>query len=726
MGELLRRLKTSLLCLIVLGGATLPATYAQLNRADYHLRANKIEAPLLIDGLTDEDAWQSAAVAADFVQITPMDTGMARAQSEVRACYDENFLYFAVVCHDTLPGKRPVQSLRRDFSFGSNDNFLFFIDTYNDQTNGFSFGTSAAGAQWDGLQANGGFVSLDWDCKWYSAVQNYPDRWVLEVAIPFKSIRYAEGVAEWGINFSRLDLKQNEKSSWAPVPRQFQSANLAFTGTLEFESPPPKTSAHFSLIPYVAGRVSKDFVQKTEADWGSDAGADAKITLSTSLNLDLTVNPDFSQVEVDQQVTNLSRFELFFPERRQFFLENSDLFASLGADGLRPFFSRRIGLDSPVRAGARLSGKVGDNWRIGLMDMQTGSRDEVPAANYAVAVLQRKLFSRSNLTAFLVNKETLLQQGDTSFTGNSFNRVAGLDLNLATPDNRWNGKVFAHRSFGPEQDSRDFAIAATANYETPKLSLSWDQSWVGADYRAEVGFIQRKGYQRITPAANYKFFPVSRLIANHGPTFSADLYFSEAFQRTDQEIELGYAVQFLNRSSASLEYEDGYVKLLAPFDPTNTGGDSLATGSEYTWQEISANYSSNARTLFTYSLGALYGGYFNGERLGLNATVNYRVQPYGSLALVATYNQISLPSPFNSVSLFLIGPKLDLTFTDRIFLTTFMQYNNQIDNVNVNVRFQWRYAPVSDLFIVFTDNYLPDRFQVKNRALVLKLSYWLN
>ena len=585
MGELLRTVKMLFFCLLALS-LTAGSALSQHNRAGYRIHARQIDATLSIDGHMDEAVWQQAEVAASFMQITPMDTCLARAQTEVRACYDATFLYFAVICHDTLPGKRPVESLRRDFAFGKNDNFIAFIDTYNDQTNGFAFGVSAAGAQWDGLQANGGFVSLDWDCKWYSAVQNYPDRWVLEMAIPFKSIRYNEGVGEWGINFSRLDLKQNEKSGWAPVPRQFQSANLAFTGTLAFDSPPPKTGAHFSLIPYVAGRVSKDFVQPTAADWGGNAGADAKITLSTSLNLDLTGNPDFSQVEVDRQVTNLSRFELFFPERRQFFLENSDLFAELGAEGLRPFFSRRIGLDSPVRAGARLSGKLGENWRIGLMDMQTGSQDKTPAANYAVAVLQRKLFSRSNLSAFLVNKEAMPQQGDTTFTGNAFNRVVGFDLNLATPDNRWNGKAFAHRSFGPQQDDRDYAVAGTVNYQTQQMALTWSQSWVGADYRAEVGFVQRKGYHRLSPAAAYKFFPASRRIANHGPTFSADLYFNEQFARTDREIEIGYAVQFLNLSAASIELEEGYVKLLAPFDPTNTDGDSLAAGREFTWKEL--------------------------------------------------------------------------------------------------------------------------------------------
>jgi hypothetical protein len=181
--------------------------------------------------------------------------------------------YIGIICYDTLPGKRPAESLRRDFSFGKNDNFIAFIDTYNDQTNGFAFGISAAGAQWEGIQANGGFVSLNWDTKWRSAVTNHPDRWVAEFEIPFRSIRYRDGATEWGINFSRLDLKSAEKSSWAPVPRQFQSANLAFTGTLHWNQPLPKKGIRYSLIPYVFGQVSKDIENQQETVWTPKVGA---------------------------------------------------------------------------------------------------------------------------------------------------------------------------------------------------------------------------------------------------------------------------------------------------------------------------------------------------------------------------------------------------------------------------------------------------------------------
>ena len=295
--------------------------------------------------------WREAT--GPFQRVLPTDTGYAMSQTNVRLTYDNANLYLGIICYDSLPGKRPVESLRRDWNFQNNDNFVVFIDTYNDYTNGFAFGVSAAGAQWDGIQADGGLVSLSWDIKWKSAVQNYPDRWEAELSIPFRSMRYRGGIMEWGINFSRNDLKSNEKSSWGPMPRQFQTANLAYTGTLVWDKPLPESGLRFSLIPYVSGKLSQDKEVNNNINPDGSAGFDAKIILSTSMNLDLTVYPDFSQVEVDQQQTNLDRFELFYPEKRQFFLENSDIFASLGTEDMRPFFSRRIGLDSPVLGGAR-------------------------------------------------------------------------------------------------------------------------------------------------------------------------------------------------------------------------------------------------------------------------------------------------------------------------------------------------------------------------------------
>ena len=715
-----------LLIVLFIWNTSTKAQQNLVNRDSYKLHISKTQSVIEIDGVLDDAVWKEAEKTGLFSRILPIDTGYASAQTEVMMCYDDVNVYLAVICHDTLPGKRPIESLRRDFSFGRNDNFIAFIDTYNDQTNGFAFGISSAGAQWDGIQANGGYVSLDWDCKWRSAVQNYPDRWVAEFSIPFRSIRYNEGDTEWGINFSRMDLKMNEKSSWGPVPRQFQSANLAFTGSLIWDEPLPEAGVRLSLIPYVSAKVVQDIEDENKTTFKPGVGGDAKITFSTSMNLDLTFNPDYSQVEVDRQVTNLDRFELFFPEKRQFFLENSDLFAGLGKEYIRPFFSRRIGLDSPVRVGGRLSGKIGENFRLGLMDLQTGTKDTIPASNYSVIAVQQKIFSRSNIGAFLVNKQVTNIPVDSSFNGNKYNRVAGVDFNLATADNRWTGKAFYHQAFYPNARNDAFAMAGMVSYNTQNLAISYDQAYVGSNYQAEVGFVPRKGYNQIIPTLGYKFFPSSERVANHGPGVEAVMFFKPDFSLTDRDIEINYGIVWLNRSSLSVEVENTYLLLQKPFDPTNTGGDSLAAGTDYNWNEVGFMFSSDTRKLFNYAISSRYGGYFNGTRFNVSGEINYRVQPYGSLSIVASYDKIDMPQPYNSAELILIGPRLDITFTDKIFFTTFVQYNNQIDNVNINLRFQWRFAPVSDLYIVYTSNSYPEDFYTKNRALVVKLSYWFN
>ncbi len=697
-----------------------------INREKYQIHIKEADSPITIDGILNEPAWKNAEVATNFRRVLPIDTGLATAQTAVKVTYSPTTLYIGIICYDPTPGKRPVESLRRDFSFMKNDNFIVFIDTFNDQTNGFAFGVSAAGAQWDGVQSNGGTVNLDWDIKWRSAVKSYDDRWVAEFAIPFRSIRYNGGEAQWGINFSRQDLKTGEKSSWAPMPRQFATATLAYTGSLVWDKPLPGSGPRFSLIPYVSGKT----VQNKEAGEGfknsASAGVDAKVILSTSMNLDLTVHPDYSQVEVDQQVTNLDRFELFFPEKRQFYLENSDLFAQLGTDNLRPFFSRRIGLTSPVQAGARLSGKIGNNWRIGVMDIQTGEKGYIPADNFSVAALQRKVFSHSNITAFMVNRDITTALTDSSAEKYSFNRVAGMEYNLASADDKWTGKAFYHRAFYPGATSKSSAMAANIKYSSQYLVATLNQSWVGSDYIAEVGYIRRTGYYELNPSVQYKFYPASSKLANHGPGAKFDMFIDPSGHLTDRITQLYYQFEWLNKSTLKIDGMDTFIKLLEPFDPTHTGGVPLAANEKFHWQEAGITYVSDIRRLFNFLIGTSYGGFYNGTRLVVNSELYYRVQPYGSLSIISSYNRLSMPSPYKSGDYILIGPRLDFTFTNKLFFTSFLQYNNQIDNVNVNLRFQWRFAPVSDLFIVYTQNSFPADHRIKNRGLVLKLSYWFN
>ncbi|HEY8398613.1 MAG TPA: DUF5916 domain-containing protein [Flavihumibacter sp.] len=698
----------------------------------YNLSIRKTDTPVKVDGLMDDAAWQDADVARDFFMVLPMDTSIANVKTEVRMCYDDNNLYLIAVCYHGAPGGYVVESLRRDFAFLKNDNFLFFFDPFEDKTSGFSFGANAAGAQWDGFIYEGGKMDLSWDHKWISKVVNYEDRWVFEAAVPFKSIRYKKGITSWGINFSRNDLRTFEKSSWAPVPRQFPTVSLAYTGNLNWDAPPPAAGANISLIPYVLGGVSRDYANKTPTDYRKEIGADAKISITSSLNLDLTVNPDFSQVEVDRQVTNLDRFELFFPERRQFFLENADIFGNFGYANIRPFFSRRIGLNVPIQYGARLSGKLNKDWRIGAMDMQTRSvaENDLPNQNFAVVALQRKIFTRSNIGLLFVNKQSLHYEPDNkpeTPEHRQYNRVAGIEYNLASGDNFWTGKAMVLRSFAPGAGSRAFTQAMNLNYVSRRWTVIWQHEYVGRDFVAEVGYVPRTGYVRVNPQLGRLFFPKKSIVLSHGPLLQTSYYMNERFRTTDYENSLTYKTTFRDQSVLTGYLSNTFIELLTPFDPTNTGMDSLAAGTRHHFNTGYIEYVSNPKNLLTYAANVRYGGYYNhGSRFQLTNEMGYRFQPHVGITLSSTYNDIYVPGSWGHQRFWLVGPRFDVTFTNNFYITAFIQYNEQARNMNLNTRLQWRYKPASDFFLVYTDNYLPEYMSVKNRALVAKFTYWFS
>ncbi|MEP0714366.1 MAG: DUF5916 domain-containing protein [Algoriphagus sp.] len=705
---------------------------AQKINDSYRLHMSKASSSIQIDGLLDEQAWLDAEVATDFFMITPMDTSFAQVRTDVRMTYDDENLYLLVENFHALPGPYMVESLRRDFNFGKNDNFLLFMDPFDDQTNGFSFGANAAGAQWDGIMYNGGSVDLSWDNKWTSKVTNYEDKWVFEAKIPFKSIRYKKGITEWGINFSRLDLKTTEKSSWAPVPRQFPSASLAYTGILVWDQAPPQVGANISLIPYALGGFRQNRFEGEDPVYRKEIGGDAKIALTSSLNLDLTVNPDFSQVEVDRQVTNLDRFELFFPERRQFFLENGDLFASFGYERIRPFFSRRIGLNAPIQFGARVSGKINKDWRIGAMNMQTGGveKEALPSQNFTVLAVQRRVGARSNIGAIFVNKQSLNYNPDLNSEApiySQFNRNVGLEYNLATSNNLWTGKVMGLKSFGPDNSQNGFVQAANLKYTAGNLTWEWQHEYVSDEYTAEVGYVPRNGYFKINPKIGYRWFPKSEKILNHGPDVSSTSYWNTSGDYTDNASYIAYNIKWRSQSTFMLWTAYDFVVLQRPFDPTNYSGEILPAGTKHEWFAWGTEYTSKPQSVFTYAFSTRMGGYYaDGDRYNVRGELGYRFQPYVSITMNANYNRIVLPEPWNRTNFWLVGPRVDVTMTNTLFFTAFVQYNEQIENINLNTRFQWRFKPASDIFLVYTDNYLPAPFYTKNRSLVLKFTYWWN
>ncbi|MEL6867295.1 MAG: DUF5916 domain-containing protein [Bacteroidota bacterium] len=541
---------------------------------------------------------------------------------------------------------------------------------------------------------------------------------------------------KWNFNAYRFDTQSNERSTWNRIPQNQIIACLGYMGDMQWEEPLGKQGGNISLIPYVTGSASQDFESKEPAmaDWG--IGGDAKIAVTSGLNLDLTVNPDFSQVEVDRQVTNLDRFEIFFPERRQFFLENADLFGTFGSRRINPFFSRRIGvgedvntgenIQNPIHYGARLSGKINNNWRLGLLNMQT-AKDEgngLPSFNYSVAAVQRKVFSRSNVGLIFVNKERF--GSDSTDLFNAYNRVAELDYNLASADNRWIGKAFLHRSMTPDHGDGQWAHGARIRYQQREFAFGWNHQRVGEFYNAEVGFVPRLDFWRLNPSFQIFFYPSQNSWINR---FSiggeVELFIDPDEGRTDHEYELFADFQLADQSRLQIVAENRYTLLLDEFDPTGTSSLPLAENTDYNYTALSLTYDSDRRKRFFYRLQPSIGQYFNGQRYTMSGNLGYRFQPFGSIRINASYNYIELPEPYATASLLLIGPRIDLTFTKDLFFTTFIQYNEQIDNININARFQWRFKPVSDFFIVYTDNYTT-AFDVKSRAVVFKLTYWLN
>jgi hypothetical protein len=730
------------------------------NNPGTQLHIKKANSEIKIDGILDEEAWTTADVAKDWYLNYPVDTARAPKQTEARLTFDDHFLYYSFVAYDDQT-RDMINSLRRDFDYDRNDNVGFNIGPYNDRLNGFFFVLTPAGVQMEGTMSAGG-ATLDawnifWDNKWYSKVVRYEDRWVAECAIPFKSFRYKSGIKEWNIAFDRSDKKRNQRSAWIRTPIQFPTGTMAYSGQLIWDDPIPPARTNISLIPFVAGRLSDDKDAAPQRSSELTVGFDAKVGVTPSMNLDLTVNPDFSQIEVDQQVINLTRFEFQFPERRTFFLENSDLFANAGFPPARTFFSRRIGLVKgndglftrvPIAFGARLSGSINEKWRTSLMNMQTNEKLSLglPAQNYSVATVQRNFWKQSNISLTYADKESLgvgqedsvkyfhesiFWKGESPPKINKYNRVLTADLELLSADNKWAASAYASRSFDAFYDDKAMSGGAFFSYSSRKLNASIGSVGIDKNYNAEMGFVPSRGvypgqYFHLLSTA-YKMYPANTAIVFMGPTVDLQNIYVPGGQLTDQVYNIGYDFRFMNTAQLKVTYNYIYQRMTNTFSPVDAEKyTTFKTGEEYSWQNVMITAMTNQRNLINFTGQSSYGGFYNGTNFNVTGQLNYRYQPYGNVSMRVDYNDVRLKEGYGKEKLFLVGPRIDLTFTDKLFLTTYVQYNNLLDNVNLNARFQWRYKPASDFFIVYTENYLPQTFGSKNRALVFKFTYWFN
>jgi len=694
--------------------------------------ATPIDAAPVIDGLLNEGVWQSGPPLADFVQREPMEGRPVSERTEVRVAYDDEALYVAAWMFDRDPSALVFGQTLRDASLNDADAFVLVLDTYMDRQNGFVFGTTPAGIEYDGQvsgegrgggpgggrqqRGSAGGFNLNWDGSWEVATSTDDQGWYAEMRIPFTTLRYGEGGEQtWGINFERSIRRNNEQSVWAPVPRQFNLYRVSLAGTLTLDVPSRRIA---TVSPYVLGDAFKDYtVAEPEADYGQKIGGDAKIGINQSLTLDLTVNTDFAQAEVDDQQVNLTRFSLFFPEKRAFFLENAATFSVGASRSAELFFSRRIGLDGgrevPIQGGARLTGKVGD-FQVGVLNIQTdnlrlvdedtGLLEEVtPSNNFGVVRAYREFGNRTQIGAIFVSRLNTSDTDDYNLTYGVDGRLGlGQDLTV----DGWLGLTSTPTPAGEVESPHtgpndgEYGFAGGAQYVTRDWQVSAGYRQIGTEFNPEVGFLNRRAYRqasaRVLRHVRVEGVPWFREFRPH---ISWNQFWTLG----------GFSEEYLVHFDNHFQFENGAFFQLPGFNLTGEGleepfeireGIVIPPGSydNYDW-EFRAN--TNRSAPFSLSGGWSWGGFYSGTRFGPNATLAYRYQDRFTTSVRVNYFDVELDEGSFTTAVYQFAGSY--AFTPRLYLQANLQYNDDTENLGTNIRIGWLDTAGTGLFIVYND-----------------------
>lgn len=703
------------------------------------------KAPLIDGAVTDDEGWKDVEPITEFRQTTPDDGAPVSEKTEVRLAYTEDALVIGVVCFDSDPSKLVVSDSRRDSPLDDVDSFRFILDTYRDGQNGFVFGTSPAGGEYDaqvslegreGDQsarqqsgAGGGF-NLNWDAAWTVRTRVGDFGWSAEFSIPFKNIRYARGGEQsWGLNMQRNIRRKKEVAYWSPLPRQYNILRVSRAGVLEGVRTPAQKN--LKITPYVLGSSARDYRRQSKFENGAQVGGDLKYSVTPSLTLDATVNTDFAQVEVDDQQVNLDRFSLFFPEKRPFFLENAGLFTAGNGGEVDLFFSRRIGIAStgeqlPIVAGARLSGKL-NGWNVGLIDMQTKALARIaPGNNFAVARLSREMPNRSGFGALFINREST---GDTVVQGvREHNRTYALDgrkgLGRYT---QITGFVARTSSPGITRQARAFDGAFLR--ESPRFDMRAKYTEVGEGFNPEVGFLRRTAFRKLdlhilnrTRPKDFVGIQELRPHISYRGYFKPDGFHESAFAHFDNHWEFKSQWEF--HTGMNLTHEG----LRAPF--AIAPGVSVPVGKYNHAEAQIVAISPQARPL-SINMMTVIGGYYGGHRVALTPAIRFRAGERLSGTLNINYNRVTLPQGKFQANLFRL--RASYSFSPRVFVQSLTQYNQQTKFLSGNFRFGWLQSANAGLFIVYNEGRERDALNgglrddssvglLRDRSLVIKFS----
>jgi len=701
---------------------------AQENTVPPSLQAVRLEVVPTLDGrVAGDKAWSNAVPATGFHQVQPNDGQSATQRTEVFVGHTDDALYVGVIAYDDDPSAIIVSDSRRDSSLDDTDAILIVVDGLLDRQNGFVFGTNAAGIEYDGqvtkegsgdnFGSGGGAFNLNWDGTWSVQSRITDEGWSAEFRIPFRTLRYGKGdVQDWGINIQRNIRRNHEIAYWAPLPRNRNLYRVSLAGTLRGISPPPQRN--LKITPYVLGQRSRaGSPRTTQSD--SDAGLDIKYSVTPSLTLDMTYNTDFAQVEADEQQLNLDRFNLFFPEKRPFFLENAGQFSVGNGQEVEMFFSRRIGIGPggssiPVEGGARLSGKVGERTNIGLLYMGTEAvAGFAPANDFAVARISQELPNRSAIGAILVSRD-----GDGS---QDSNRTYAIDGRWGIGDHVLL-QAWAAKTETPGRNERDDAFALKFDYDSTKWASRAEYTEVGEDFNPEVGFLSRTEYRkgsvflmrRIRPDDLWGLLEI-RPHATYTGYWKFDGFQESGFLHLDSHWEF----------KTSAEIHTGYnftrAGVVAPFQIVP--GVFVPAGT-YDHGETVLQYFSNRSKPLSFQLRINVGGQFGGDRASITPTIRYRIGETFRSEFSYVYNKYDLPVTGGDFTANLARLRLSYSFTPKIQLQTLIQYNETSDEIATNLRFSWLRTANSGLFLVYNevDERWPGAAE-SERELILKYSY---
>ncbi len=679
-----------------------------------------------LDGVFDEPAWQGVQIEAEFFQTEPGRGVPPVDATEFRLVYDDDYIYIAARMLQS--GPIITSSLGRDFTPpGDGDVIAFMFDPFDTDRDGFFFQTNPGGAKRD-QQTSGGIRSNEWDGVYDVATRIDDTGWYSEFAVPFKTLRFDESNREqqWGFNVMRLTRYSNEWSMWTPARRPYNIFNVFIAGTiLGLEG--LDQGRNLKVEPFIVTNYTPD----ADDTFEPDVGVDVKYGVTSSLTLDLTTNTDFSQVDSDTQQVNLTRFSLFFPEQRDFFLENQGLFdvgasdtggagggGTIGGRGrdVIPFFSRRIGLSEsgtplPIVAGARLTGQIG-GFDLGVLNMQVGSLGDTPSDNWSVFRLKRDVLSNSDIGTFLFNRD---QGGDTGY----WNRSGGADMNLRFLERRLTLSGFAMRTYTPGDDAKNFSGQFQTSYRDDFYSFRSSFMTVEEGFENDFGFIRRDAIRKTNVNAGIRPRPGggTGLIREINPQVNIDYVTDQTNRLLTRTQRAGITFRFRDADSITLNRNTRFERLDRDFG-IRSGIDIPAGDYSLNHWNVSIRTSGGRRVSGNASLTK--GDFWTGTQRQTSLGVRFRQSIYFISQVDWSRNKVELAE--GSFNTDLVGLHLNFAFSPRVFVENFIQYNTSSNTISSNIRFRFLHHPLSDFFIVYNERRGVNGNDLLDRALIIKLT----